>query len=309
MLAEIRRATAFTIAQPYIRRELPGWGRVFDLLVGGYQHDALWRDLAPRWIQGKLHGYEMRLDLGGWSNRKTYFLGRFYDLATQLTLKVILRPGNTFIDIGANEGMMSLLAAHLVGSSGKVIAFEPNPRPREIFEAAIGRNDIKQIDLRPIGVGDADATLTLHVPRINSGEGSFGQPAYLAKDIIEIVCAVRRGDAELEASQPDLIKIDVEGFEEHVLRGLDETITRARCPVVTEIVGAHLRRAESSVAALEAIFSAWGYRPFAMCLARAGLKRRLLLRPAELSPSYAGDILWVHQDDARMAELARRYGL
>jgi hypothetical protein len=71
--------------------------------------------LARTWMRGKLHGYEMSLDLGNWSNRQTYFLGRFYDLPTQLVLLSCLRPDDIFVDIGANEGMISLLASRLVG--------------------------------------------------------------------------------------------------------------------------------------------------------------------------------------------------
>ena len=303
MLSDLKRAVALRVALPYIRRELPGWGRIYNVLVGSHRADRDWQKIKPRWLRGKLHGYEMRLDLSGWSNRKTYFLGRFYDLATQSVLKAILRPGDTFVDIGANEGMMSLLAARLVGPSGKVIAFEPNPVPRGILEAAIARNRIEQIELRPVGLSDADATLTLSVPRSNSGEGSFGRSAYHDDDLVEVECAVRQGDAQLANVWPNLIKIDVEGFEENVLRGIAATLARTHCPIVTEVVALHLERADSSVAALQSIMAERGYRGFYMGLARSGWKHRLALTTARFHPGFSGDILWLHEDDERLRDV------
>jgi precorrin-6B methylase 2 len=69
----------------------------------------------------------MELDLAAWSERSAYFLGRFYDLNLQMLMIQILKPGDRFVDIGANIGMLSILAARLVGPSGRVESFEPNP--------------------------------------------------------------------------------------------------------------------------------------------------------------------------------------
>jgi hypothetical protein len=82
------------LVRPYVLRELLGWGYVYDTLIGRCQSDLSWRDEPLRKIRGKLHGYEMELYLGQWSERATYFLGRFYDLGTQLFLKQVLRPGD-----------------------------------------------------------------------------------------------------------------------------------------------------------------------------------------------------------------------
>jgi len=97
--------------RPYTMRELPGWGRLYELLVGGYRRNQRWTGFAPRWVRGKLHGYDMLIDLASWSNRDTYFLGRFYDVPNQLLIKALVQPGETVVDIGANEGMISLVAA------------------------------------------------------------------------------------------------------------------------------------------------------------------------------------------------------
>src|SRR5260370_22584442 len=91
-------------------------------------------------------------------------------------MKACLKPGDTFVDIGANEGTISLLASSLVGRTGKVLSLEPNPRPREVFRSNIEHNAISNIHLFPTGLGERDDVLVLTVPKINSVEGSFGRP-------------------------------------------------------------------------------------------------------------------------------------
>ena len=69
----------------------------------------------------------MELDLSDDLDRMVYFLGRYYDLDLQLLLDELLRPGDTFINVGANVGYVVLHAASRVGPRGRVIAFEPQP--------------------------------------------------------------------------------------------------------------------------------------------------------------------------------------
>ena len=78
-------------------------------------------------MRGKLHGYKMELDLRDWSEQMTYFLGRHSDLPLQLAMMALLKPGDRFVDVGTNIGMITLLAARLVGPEGRVDAIEPNP--------------------------------------------------------------------------------------------------------------------------------------------------------------------------------------
>jgi len=287
------------LVRPYVSRELPGWGRLYASFVGDYRFDDQWKGHERRWMRGKLHGYEMSLDLGYWSNRQTFFLKRFYDLPTQLVLQGILGEGDTFVDIGANEGMMSLLASRIVGRSGKVIAFEPNPVPRGVFEAAIARNAISNVIVVPAGLGDRDATLPLSVPRINTGEGSFGGSQYSDDETEIISCQVHRGDTALSRENPSLIKIDVEGFELRVLQGLEETLSRSRSPIIIEMVSDHLLRAGTSVAEVNTFLLGLGYR--SQRLALAG--RSSLRLVSEVPPDSAhADYLWTHPDhgdDAR----------
>lgn len=293
-MSRAANVAAMRLLRPYIRRELPGWGRLYGSLVGDFRSDERWRDAGQRWMRGKLHGYEMLLDLGNWSNRSTFFLGRFYDLPTQLALAASLREGDTFVDIGANEGMISLLAARLVGPAGKVIAFEPNPRPRSVFQAAINRNRIGNVDLRPLGLSDSAGVLQLTVPKVNSGEGSFGRPDYDPASVDLVECSVQVGDQELREARPRLLKIDVEGFELHVLRGLEQTIARCRPAIVMEMVTQHLVNAGSSIAEVVSFMTDRGYTAQQTGLTKRHGRQVLQLREADFSGNVYGDFLWTH---------------
>jgi FkbM family methyltransferase len=296
-LTNFLNRASILMLRPYIYRELPGWGLLYRHLIGDYRAEARWKDAGRRWIRGKLHDYEMLLDLGYWPNRSAFFLGRYYDLPTQLALAAILRAGDSFVDVGANQGMISLLAARLVGPTGQVTAFEPNPRPRASFELAASRNAISHLAIHAVGLGEAESVLELRIPKINSGEGSFGHPAYAPSELETIACPVARGDTFLKSSTPRAIKIDVEGYELYVLRGLDATLAGARPILILELVSRHLANAGCSVEDVTAFLHTRGYRAYRLGLRSLGRRKVLSLTPAIPAGDVDGDYLWACADN------------
>ena len=281
------------LIRAYIRRELPAWGRLYALAVGDYHRDQRWRDSVPEWVKGKSHGYDMLLNPAQWSNRFTYFVGRYHDAPNLILVRALLKHGGTFVDIGANEGMISLEAARQVGPAGRVISFEPNPGPANIFSAAIERNKLNQVDLRRTGLSDQAGVLKLYVPDINSGEGSFAR-----KEGREVTCPVMVADEALSEVRPDFIKIDVEGFELKVLAGLKQTLARSKAPISLEMHPQMLAAAGTSPKDLEALLGSYGYKGFAM--SERGQGKRLRLTLSEIRPSVGSyDGLFLHKDDPR----------
>ena len=276
------------VLRPYIRRELPGWGLLFDRFIGAAEKDYLWAGEQERWIRGKMHQYEMSVRISGWSNRAAFFLGRFYDLPTQLLIQHVLRPGDTFVDIGANEGMMTLVAARAVGPSGQVIAFEPNPVPRAILERTLSRNGIDIVVVHGVGLSNMRGTLELSVPFTNTGEGSFTE---LGVPGTKVSCPVAVADELLGGDDPTLVKIDVEGFEMRVLEGLAGTIAKSRSLISIEMIASHLRRDESTPDKIIEWFQARGYVGRRLSTRRHGHRRRLAL--SDLGSTWRdGDYVW-----------------
>jgi FkbM family methyltransferase len=292
MLPAIYRKAVVAIVRPYIRREWPGWGILYRNLVGSFEKDRLWKGEPERWVRGKLHGYEMSVRIEGWSNRATFFLERFYDLPTQLLLMQSLRPGDTFVDIGANEGMMTLLGARLVGDTGLVISFEPNPGPGGLLRRNLQRNAIMNVEFHAAGLGEKRGEMPLFVPHINTGEGSFTAPADEAGGEY-VTCPVEVGDDMIGERTPRLIKIDVEGFEAHVLKGLEGTLARAKPSVCMEMIAGHLARDGQTPEGLCAWLAGLGYRA-----RRLGLANRCELALSALTDQWCdGDYVFEHLDN------------
>lgn len=290
------------LVRPYVRHELPGWGRVYSKFVGGYERDDNWAGAGKRVIKGKLHGFEMELDLGKWSQRWSYFLARYYDLGSQLVLMKALRSGDRIYDVGANIGMLCILASKLVGPRGRVDAVEPNPNCRAYIHDLLSRNAIRNVEVHGAGLADEESVLTLSVPRINHGEATLARSQYADDEIDKVEVPVMRGDDLLgDGPPPALIKIDVEGFECRAIDGLTKTLSAHIPLVLTEVVTAHLERAGFTPQDLFDRLTSLGYQGFRVGLGRGGLLgHELLLTPVPLETfEGSADVLWMHPDNPR----------
>ncbi len=252
----------------------------------------------PRVIRDKRKGFLRLLDLREWADRYFFFLGRWYDLGAQLTLDLILREGDNVVDVGANYGHFSLTAASIVGDTGTVIAFEPNPKAFARLQTHIDMNRISSVRTYNAGLADAPGELTLSVPKKNSGEASFTGTNYA--DAETVSCPILKGDDEIGEQKIACIKIDVEGFEMRVLRGLLKIIERDRPWIITEIVRSHLSRDGQVPADLDDLLRPCGYTPMRINLAgQKGRNKKLELRAFDPATE-EGDVLWV-PDDQRNA--------
>jgi FkbM family methyltransferase len=135
-------------------------------------------------------------------------------------LREHLRPGDVVVDIGANIGYFSLLAATAVGPTGQVIAFEPVPSIADMLERNVRRNRLP-VEVRRQVVGDHDgSTEVFRSGGANIGRsGTFGEQGSTSEGSVAVV---RAADAIPRELWPRIrfIKVDVEGDEQRVVRGL-----------------------------------------------------------------------------------------
>ena len=301
------------LALPYVRRELPGWGTVAR--YAGIFDERRWRGADTRTIRGKLHGYQLYLDLANWSERQTFFLGRFYELETQLTIRALLERGDTLVDVGANIGMITLVGARSVGPSGRVYSIEPQPEAFGRLENHITRNHLQQVTALQLGLSDEPGALRLATLAGHTGMSTFASLGAAQQQAVSgsYEARVERGDEVLAgapAAAPMVIKIDVEGFEIRVLRGLRQTLRRHRPAVITELVPDHLRRAGFEPEQLFELMNEAEYRSFQMTTRREGLRHRLSLRPLSARSLRLGQIkqanvLWVRDSGPHLSRITR----
>jgi FkbM family methyltransferase len=138
-------------------------------------------------------------------------------------LKYVL-PGNTVFDVGAHAGFHSLFCGLLVGATGRVFAFEPNPISRDSLEGQIRLNRALRIVAVPYALSDI-----VGLAEFDATQGAQSRITSTGKSKVEM----RTLDSlvPIEFPNPDLIKIDVEGAEEKVLRGSLKTLSKFR-PIV-----------------------------------------------------------------------------
>lgn len=285
---ELSDAAMHALAGFYVRYELPGWGKVYDRFIGGWRKESEWRKAAPKIFKNKINDYWFITDLSEWPDRAAYFLKRWYDLPLARTVTALVDPGDSVLDVGANYGHFALHAAKAVGPSGKVFAFEPNPRAFARLSVHADLNRISWIIARRAALGRTNATATLRVPFINSGEATLGRSVYASTDVEEVETPVLLGEEALKGVTPTFVKIDVEGFEVEVLTGLERIIAESRPTIVTEIVRRHLVNAGTSPEALMDYLASMNYVPMRMDVVK---RTRVNFRHFVIEDG-DGDALW-----------------
>lgn len=212
-------APAWTRAAAAIIRRLP---------AGRYRAAAMVARARPRPFVARMPDHAGGLmfwcDLGDDIARDVCLAGDYEPQETRL-LSLLLRPGMTVIDAGANWGYFTLLCAHLVGAGGRVLALEPDPRMCALLRRNIDLNRLSGVDALPIAAGRAPGTLLLrgHDPASgNRGVSRVDADADPSSSTTFTIASERLDDllAARGMGEVDLVKIDVEGAEDAVLEGM-----------------------------------------------------------------------------------------
>jgi FkbM family methyltransferase len=147
-----------------------------------------------------------------------------------------LRRGSTFLDIGANEGFYSALAASVVGPTGRVIAIEPQSRLQDLIEINILLNGRCECAVLPCAIGSTDnerRAMSL-TPILQTGSTSLVQRYRWSKKTQEV--RMRTLDSlldELQVRQIDCMKVDVEGFEIEVIKSARKALKAGLIKFIT----------------------------------------------------------------------------
>ncbi len=167
-------------------------------------------------------------------------------------------PGMTVVDVGANVGYYSLLAARLVGPQGRVVALEPNSENCRLLLASLRKNGLSNVELLPVAA-DVEQGWAYYSTHVGSNGGLIGSEDLLA--LPGVVVPTFRLD-DLVAGPVGLLKMDVEGAEGRVVRGATRLIERDRPVVTTELKEEMLRRVSgTSVGEYLSYFEGLGYTP------------------------------------------------
>jgi FkbM family methyltransferase len=160
------------------------------------------------------------------------------ELPVQRALAKHIRPGHVFYDIGANMGFFSLIAARLVGPAGNVCTFEPVSENTASIRKNFELNHLQNTRLFQVAVGEKSGTADLLLTAWDGGATLTDSAVKTSEPVSRRTVQVVALDDFIQAEQlrrPDLVKIDVEGVELDVLRGMAGTLAESSPILVYEI--------------------------------------------------------------------------
>ena len=160
----------------------------------------------------------------------------------------IVRPGDVVLECGAHHGCTAILLSRWVGEAGKVVCFEPMPDNCEIIRKNIALNQLQNVTLVPAAVGESQGTVTIDASS-NAAVKTSRHGIPVTQTFVDAY----------EHLRPTVLKIDVEGFEHHVLRGASKVLaTRPR--IALELHPDHLAQYGSSMEEIMTLLRAQQYR-------------------------------------------------
>jgi FkbM family methyltransferase len=248
----LMRRTLFDLIAQYVKRTPPHPGRgVLARLAWRLDPHEFVHEMAPGVrISVRLDRDE---DLAYWTNR--------YEQHDDVRVFVsLLRPGMVVIDVGANIGMYTMLAARAVGPGGRVFGFEPVPHVYQRLTGNLAVSGITNATPHRIALSDTTGTASFYLGR-NDSMGSL----YRAQTAAAIEVPTETLDGFLERNgveRVDAMKIDAEGAEMHIVRGARRLLGRTDRPLLfVEHNDTALRAAGSSAQELFEAIVGHGYAP------------------------------------------------
>jgi len=233
----------------------------------GFQHIV--RAVAPKPILVHLEDFKIYVELDDWAIGARIALKRSYETHVSHTMRALLKPSMVMVDVGANIGYYSLLAAQRVGPTGKVIAFEPGTRSVQLLKQSATANHFANIEIHQMAVADQNGEVTFSLDDSNGGihRGQLGVSAVL-------VPAIKLDDFLQAIPKIDLVKIDIEGAEGLAILGMRQLLQKHRPILFTEFTPSALP-----------VFSGLSSEAYLNLLRQLGYDLRVIPYAGPLSPS------------------------
>lgn len=214
------------------------------VIPGGFFVTKLFRKFftssskGENWRNFEFRGVSMKVDISKQMGNAIYWRGA-HDWAPIFVLEKFLKAGDTFIDVGANQGEYSLWAARKVGDQGKVVAFEPMRQLFGQLEENIRLNKSFQKSITPVqlGLSDKKGEVILYASEdANEGTNTIYNTDKFSIELEKIQLDTL--DEQLKAikiKEVNFLKVDVEGAELQVLKGALNTLELYRPILLLEI--------------------------------------------------------------------------
>jgi FkbM family methyltransferase len=188
-------------------------------------------------------------------------------------IQEVLRPGDVFVDVGANIGWYTVIGAREVGPRGRVYAFEPDPEAFELLQRNVRANGLHNVVLEQKAVSDAPGTLKLFIAGENKGDHRIYQPEGESRPSVEVEAVTLDEYFKDPAASVDCIKVDTQGAELVILKGSRGLIQRSESiAMVYEFAPFALKGLGGTGSEMLEIFRALGLQSFDLGTGFGGVK-------------------------------------
>ena len=185
-----------------------------------------------------------------------------YEVPIQKIFAQHLKTGDVFYDIGANVGFFSIIAAKLVGQGGKVYAFEPGSENAKSIRHNGELNNFNQIEVIEKAVSNTSGTGEFLLAKYSGGHAlaTADAPPDLAGKVTVDLVSIDDLIASGQIEPPNFVKIDVEGAELDVLKGMTQTIKTYQPSVIYEVDDGDRAAYERKYQELANFFESFNYQ-------------------------------------------------
>jgi len=179
-----------------------------------------------------------------------------YEPLTLAEAQKIIKPGDTVLDIGANTGWHTVNFSRMVGESGRIYAYEPEPEMFQYLLKNISQNDCQNVSPIEAAVSDHNGVAELFIGQTRGGlicMSATGTNSPVNESTT--IKTLKLDDCFPLGTKISLAKIDVEGWEPQVLKGMERIIAENDIAIIIEFTGSHLKKIGADMGAYKKLLS------------------------------------------------------
>ncbi len=208
------------------------------------------------------NGYRMILVPSDFLQGEIFWHGE-YDGRTIAWLSRALAPDSTFVDVGSHVGYFLLTAAG-VARKGRLVGFEPQKALLDQCRRTLDLNGIRNVELFNLALSDTNGTAEFHLSHVsNTGMSGLRRPPGEPGEVIPVETATFDSlGLAIPSDKPVFVKIDVEGAELRVLKGMSAFIREMKPVILIELIPELLAAYDTKVSDIHAWLSDMGYHAF-----------------------------------------------
>lgn len=212
-------------------RELYGLGKAIRVILH-YGLVAIKKNKKySKELTVNVNGYKLSVIPGDLGISSELLMFKTHEPLTTKLLSKEIKKGMTCLDVGGNIGYYTLLESDIVGDEGKVIAIEPSPPNFEYLQKNLEIHKRKNINAFNFAAADKDGVVNFLVYRESNGSFTIpdGETTNLPGEIIKV--KAKRLDTfleEINLNHIDFVRMDVEGYESHIIQGMTNTINNSK---------------------------------------------------------------------------------